>query len=135
MNFFSPYPPACSVCAILNPLYLVLLIIFTLIFFFGNLFLQLLEEKRNKDKKCSISKSKLFKVIRPYLRICSQTNKSQIFHANESFLPKFPDLGLLNEERKTCRAGNDVTYLPMILPVLFRFRIVDLLKMGKYRTN
>ena len=55
-----------------------LLISFSLIFHFGNFFLQVAEKKRNKDKIYPFSKHKLFKVIRHCLRICSHLSESQI---------------------------------------------------------
>lgn len=58
--FFSFLYPACSVCVTNYPLYIVLLISFSLIFLFGNLFLQVAVKKRNKDLNPSNSKPKLF---------------------------------------------------------------------------
>ena len=78
MIFFSFLYPACSVCVTIYPLYLVLLISFSLISWFGNSFLQVFEKKENKDLNHSISKPKLFKVIPHCLRICSRLGETQI---------------------------------------------------------
>lgn len=89
LNFFSIQYPVCSVCVTISPLYVVLLISFSLILSFDNSFLQVFEKKENKDWNQSISKPKLFKVIPHPSRICSHFRETQIQRTKLPWKKKF----------------------------------------------
>ena len=78
MKFFSNLTPVCSVLWVKCPLYVVLLISFSLKITSWKQFLQMPEKKWNKSINYCFSKPKLLKVIPANYRICSQLLESQI---------------------------------------------------------
>ena len=77
-DFFLNSYPLCSVSLAFKPLYVALLISFSLIFRFFNTFLQIVEKEKIKPSNRAFSKHKLLLLIPYCLRFCSQLEKKQI---------------------------------------------------------